>query len=131
MKVIARVVPELEQTEHSGQTGRNLLERSRGGELFLKEQSLWRQKPAEAYKESRAHSAEAWKQAPAPCGPKGLQRYFVTLTRLCSVLAPAMTRQLDQLMKVLVTELRSNPATALRRLAAYSYSKTRVPRVAS
>ena len=76
MKVNARVVPELEQTEHSGQTGRNLLERSRGGELFLKEQSLWRQKPAEAYKESRAHSAEPWKQAPAPCGPKGLQRYF-------------------------------------------------------
>jgi len=55
----------------------------------------------------------------------------VTLTRLCSVLAPAMTRQLDQLMKVLVTELRRNPATALRRLAAYSYSKTRVSRVAS
>jgi hypothetical protein len=72
----ARVVPELEQTEQSGQIGRNLLERSRGGELFLKEQSLWRQKPAEAYNESRAHSAEAWKQVPARCGPKGLQRYF-------------------------------------------------------
>ena len=29
------------------------------------------------------------------------------------MLAAAMTRQLDELMKVLVTELRSNPATAL------------------
>jgi hypothetical protein len=40
IKVNARVAPELEQTEHSGQTGRNLLERSRGGELLLREQSL-------------------------------------------------------------------------------------------
>ena len=39
------------------------------------------------------------------------QRHFHETLLL--VLTAAMTRQLDELMKVLVTELRSNPATAL------------------
>jgi hypothetical protein len=36
IKVNARLAPELEQTEHSGQTGRNLLERSPVAGFFLR-----------------------------------------------------------------------------------------------
>ena len=109
MKAIARVVPELEQMSAVVRQGGICLKDLAVASFFLRIKVCGVRSPR---KHTTSHAL-----IPQNLGSKrqlfaARKGCSVTLTRLCSVLAAAMTRLLDELLKVLVTGLRSNPATA-------------------